>query len=640
MAKDKRQVSLAKSKAAAVVLAFLLIAVMAVVALNASSEKANAASLGVGIVISPVRIEERAPVQNMTPWVNGTNISVALPLFFYNTTGVANVTIDLPSSWRKITNVKVNESGVIKNVTVVGSQLTWEANRSATNITLVFDAAPPSLDKVDKFLNTTFTQTNLTIDSDNSFINASASVEVNASYSFYTLYWYNSSHYVDKTVEFNLRVASGTATWDSFNTSTVLFMLEGSNSCTESWSCSGWSKTPDCGTRTCTDANHCGTTVSKPVESAACLLTPGPITQSGGGGGGGGGQIVSKEAAAGGVGQQQLHVDKEQIRARVMPGELKKEFFTITNAGREKLSLKIQISGVSNIVSLDTSYVELEPGASHTVGLLIVAEKSAVQGVHTGIITISYGGVEKRVSVIVEVEPPKSLFDIIVTVNPSTKTVLAGNTVIADISLFNLVGSGKFDVTVRYGIINYNDKLVIEKQQTVAVETRAGIIGTMDVPRDSKPGTYSFFAAAEINGAAIGLGSDTFEVINPVEFSLKEGISASNVMFVLVVALLVITLALIIFSAAEFIAHHFPHSHIGREMGAERAIARQATKAAAEGAIPDEKPASQAELEKKLRTLEAAFDEGMISVKAYIEDKVRIIDELKKIRGTGNNKFK
>jgi hypothetical protein len=52
--------------------------------------------------------------------------------------------------------------------------------------------------------------------------------------------------------------------------------------CTESWSCTAWSDIDNsCGTRTCTDANACGTTVSKPSETETC-------PEAGGGGGGGG----------------------------------------------------------------------------------------------------------------------------------------------------------------------------------------------------------------------------------------------------------------------------------------------------------------------------------------------------------------
>ena len=61
------------------------------------------------------------------------------------------------------------------------------------------------------------------------------------------------------------------------------------NVCFESWSCSAWS---DCSggiqTRTCSDANACGTTADKPVETQTCS-TGGhtvPVQSQGGGGGG------------------------------------------------------------------------------------------------------------------------------------------------------------------------------------------------------------------------------------------------------------------------------------------------------------------------------------------------------------------
>lgn len=627
------------------VLAIVAASVILNIALNA--KETSATQFGVGISLLPLKINASAPVQNMTAVVNGTNVSVGLPVVYnitglsqevYNTTDsendtlLVNITMDLPEGWKKITNVRFNESGVIKNATLAGDKIIFEANLTAENVTMLFDAVPPTLSKIEAPVNSTTIQQNLTVESENSFVNVSVSVEVNTSYKFFVLYWFNGTEFVDKTTEFNLMVVDGVATFDSFHTSTVLFRLEGTI-CQESWSCSGWSDSTGCGTRTCTDSSNCGTTNTKPAESLACTTTP---ATTGGGGGGGGSGVKKTPAAAKVEGRPIFSLDKAQIIERVRPGELKKDFFTITNTGKEKIALGIQLSGVNDIVSLDTSYIELGPGASHTVGLLIITEKNATPRIHNGLVSIRYGEIEKDINVLIEIEPPKNLFDVIVTVNPSTKTVLAGNTVLADISLFNLLGSGKFDTVVRYGLISYDDKLVIEKRQTVAVETRAGIIGNMDVPRDSKPGTYSFFAEADINGTTIGVGSDTFDVVSPVEFSTKEGISTSNVMFVLVIALLVTTLALIFFSAAEFITHHLPHSHTDRKMGAERVPAGKA----AEEAIPDEKPASQAELEKKLRALEAAFDDGTISVRAYIEDKARIINELNKIRRMGNNKFK
>jgi PGF-pre-PGF domain-containing protein len=42
--------------------------------------------------------------------------------------------------------------------------------------------------------------------------------------------------------------------------------------CVESWSCTEWSDCNGVQTRTCTDSNTCGTTVSKPTESQSCTI--------------------------------------------------------------------------------------------------------------------------------------------------------------------------------------------------------------------------------------------------------------------------------------------------------------------------------------------------------------------------------
>ena len=51
--------------------------------------------------------------------------------------------------------------------------------------------------------------------------------------------------------------------------------------CTEDWSCTEWlpeiCPVEEIQTRTCTDANECGTTVDKPAESQSCEYVP-PVT--------------------------------------------------------------------------------------------------------------------------------------------------------------------------------------------------------------------------------------------------------------------------------------------------------------------------------------------------------------------------
>ncbi|MEE9525890.1 MAG: lamin tail domain-containing protein [Candidatus Woesearchaeota archaeon] len=51
------------------------------------------------------------------------------------------------------------------------------------------------------------------------------------------------------------------------------FLLSNSTGCVENWGCTGWSScSGGTETRTCTDSNSCGTTVTKPAESQTCTV--------------------------------------------------------------------------------------------------------------------------------------------------------------------------------------------------------------------------------------------------------------------------------------------------------------------------------------------------------------------------------
>jgi thermitase len=79
-----------------------------------------------------------------------------------------------------------------------------------------------------------------------------------------------------------------------------------SQECSESWSCGSWSScSAGTQTRTCTDANSCGTTHDQPERSRSC--------DSGGGGGGGGGSSSSGGGSAGGAGYQSLDLDSGTV---------------------------------------------------------------------------------------------------------------------------------------------------------------------------------------------------------------------------------------------------------------------------------------------------------------------------------------
>ena len=176
---------------------------------------------------------------------------------------------------------------------------------------------------------------------------------------------------------------------------------------------------------------------------------------------------------------------------------------------------------ISKFVTLDTSYLELLPGESHTISMLILVSKETQPDTYAGKIRVKGSGEDLPVNVLLVVVPTKSLFDTFLNINSKTKSVLPGGSIVADISMFNLAGAGRFDVKVIYGIKDFDDRLVTSKQQTVAVETRASINGVLEVPRSTSPGQYYMFAVLRLDNATVAVGSDTFEVLSPIQLGSK-----------------------------------------------------------------------------------------------------------------------
>ena len=95
-----------------------------------------------------------------------------------------------------------------------------------------------------------------------------------------TAQWSNATKVINSTVGCTIRwKVYANDSSNQWNTSGIYSFV---NSCTEDWSCSGWTAcSGSTQTRTCTDSNACGTIVNKPTLSQSC-------------GGGGGGSPVSQ----------------------------------------------------------------------------------------------------------------------------------------------------------------------------------------------------------------------------------------------------------------------------------------------------------------------------------------------------------
>lgn len=127
-----------------------------------------------------------------------------------------------------------------------------------------------------------------------------------------------------------------------------------------------------------------------------------------------------------------------------------------------------------------------------------------------------------------------SLFDIIVDVPANYRQVAPGGELLTSIKLINVGSAGRVDVFLDYQIIGPENKVVLKKRETVAVETQANFVRTFDIPSDAKPGAYKIFVRNTYAEGKIADSEYSFTVINNKGLNTVIYYSAAGLLMALV----------------------------------------------------------------------------------------------------------
>lgn len=106
-----------------------------------------------------------------------------------------------------------------------------------------------------------------------------------------------------------------------------------------------------------------------------------------------------------------------------------------------------------------------------------------------------------------------SLFDISITIPENYKKIEAGTELLASIKLVNLGSAGRIDVFLDCEIKDSSQKTMLEKKETVAVETQANFVRTFAIPPNSPPGEYVLHVKMIYADGKEAAADHSFEVI-------------------------------------------------------------------------------------------------------------------------------
>jgi hypothetical protein len=78
--------------------------------------------------------------------------------------------------------------------------------------------------------------------------------------------------------------------------------------------------------------------------------------------------------------------------------------------------------------------------------------------------------------------------------------------------ILNLAGENRMDISLNYEIINDNNQIVASKTETMAIETQASFVGTLNIPEDVKNGDYKLHVILLVNGTEEAEGTNSFKI--------------------------------------------------------------------------------------------------------------------------------
>jgi len=208
-------------------------------------------------------------------------------------------------------------------------------------------------------------------------------------------------------------------------------------------------------------------------------------------------------------------IDKDIVKVTLIPGETDTKLLEISNTGKTELTITANIENLGRFLmfpgGLSQFTFELSPDETTTLQLNFFALEEQEPGIYPGKINLTSDSIERIVTIVVEVESKKPIFDIKVEIPLRYKEIYPGEEVVGELTLYNLERVGLVDVGLEYGIKDTSGNIIISDIETLAVETQKTITRSFYIPLDVESGYYVFFAKIRYDDS-IGVGSEIFRV--------------------------------------------------------------------------------------------------------------------------------
>lgn len=241
-------------------------------------------------------------------------------------------------------------------------------------------------------------------------------------------------------------------------------------------------------------------------DTSGCITDQPAPSGQGGGAAAGGQKFVPPD----------MELSQNLVKVELKQGETKTLVLNIKNTGGSPQAVSIDLQNLKKFILVSETSFVLQPYEEKTLTFDFTASQTETPDVYMGIVIIRSEYTQKIMRVIIDVVEKKALFDTAVSIQEEFKQAMAGETLEAEVMVYNLGDLMPVDVVLNYGIKDFEGNTIAFKQETFAVEEQKKVKINIKIPEFLKPDFYVFYTLLEYDNQKAS-SSDVFEVREVVE---------------------------------------------------------------------------------------------------------------------------
>ena len=263
-------------------------------------------------------------------------------------------------------------------------------------------------------------------------------------------------------------------------------------------------------------------------------------------------------------------ISLDEIIISLKQGEIKTEEITIKNRKNTNLSFSL-FSDMGELVKISEESFELAPKEEKTIMIDFIAKENTVPDLYLGNLFIEAQGIKKRILITMEIESREALFDVRLNIPEKYLQIYPGGELISETEIFNIVETGKVNVTIEYSIKNEQNIEIISEEEILSVDRSISFIKKFEMPENIEPGRYILYVRVTYDGKVASASS---------WFSVKKRFVLKTTQLYIIVGtlILIILIILIILSKIRKVKkHEESYRKIDKKFLAEKRLIKERT---------------------------------------------------------------